>query len=62
MMQLQKHMFSDMEGYDWLTGRVAAVGRCYGLVIELQRFHQKTTTLGQGLLAPLIFSDFSELL
>ena len=36
MTQLQKHMLSDMKWYGWLTGRVAAVGRCYGLAFELQ--------------------------
>ena len=34
MMQLQKHMLSDMKRYDWLTGWVAAVGRVYGLALE----------------------------
>ena len=36
MMQLQKHMFSDMEWYDWLTGQVATVGWCYGLAVGLK--------------------------
>ena len=35
MMQLQKHMFSDTEWYDWLTGRVATVGWWYGLAVGL---------------------------
>ena len=42
MTQLQKHMLSDMKWYDWLTGRVAAVGRCYGLALELQNMPSKT--------------------
>ena len=26
---ITKHIFSDMERYDWLTCRVETVGRCY---------------------------------
>ena len=33
---ITKHMLSDMKWYDWLTGQVVAVGRCYGLALELQ--------------------------
>ena len=32
---ITKHMFSDMERYDWLTYPVATVGNCNGLAIEL---------------------------
>ena len=42
MMQLQKHMFSDKKWYDWLTDRAAAVGRYYGLALELQNVSSKT--------------------
>ena len=42
MTQLQKHMLSDKKWYDWLTGEVAAVGRCYGLALELQNVLSKT--------------------
>ena len=41
MMQLQKHMFSDKRWYDWLTDRAAAVGRYYGLALELQNVPSK---------------------
>ena len=41
MMQLQKHMLSDKKWYDWLTDRVAAVGRCYGVALELQKVPSK---------------------
>ena len=40
-MQLQKHMLSDKKWYDWLTGRVAAVGGYYELALELQKCHLK---------------------
>ena len=35
MMQLQKHMLSDKKWYDWLIDWVAAVGKCYGLALQL---------------------------
>ena len=35
-MQLQKDMFSDKKWYDWLTDPAAAVGRYYGMALELQ--------------------------
>ena len=34
MTQLQKHMLSDMKWYDWLTGRVAAVGRAGFTIVK----------------------------
>ena len=34
---ITKHTLSDKKWYDWLTGWVAAVGRCYGLALELQK-------------------------
>ena len=40
-MQLQKHMSSDKKWYDWLTGRVGAVGECYGLVLQSQKVSPK---------------------
>ena len=42
MVQLQKHMLSDKKWYDWLTGQVAVVGRCYGLALELHEVLSKT--------------------
>ena len=43
MRQLQKHMLIDKKWYDWLTDQVAAVGRYYGLALELQNVPSKTT-------------------
>ena len=43
MTQLQKHMLIDKKWYDWLTDQVAAVGRYYGLALELQNVPSKTT-------------------
>ena len=37
MTQLQKHMFSDKKWYNWITERATAVGRYYGLALELQK-------------------------
>ena len=38
---ITKHMFSDMEQYDWLTCQVGTVVRCYGLTMELQAMPSK---------------------
>ena len=39
---ITKHMFSDKKWYDWLTDGAAAVGRYYGLALELQNVPSKT--------------------
>ena len=39
---ITKHMLSNQKWYDWLTDRVAAVGRCYVLALELQKVPSKT--------------------
>ena len=41
MTQLQKHILSDKKWYDWLTDRVAAVSRCYGVALESQKVPSK---------------------